>query len=206
MFSLDNNNFLTNPIVDIQKYYFYKFDVSHPSMLNSYLDISTSPNFNVFTEEKEVGLTEPGNPGAFVRIRLGYGANIGEQERKDVNFTSYYYFLTSSTTDTEGSYLRIIDDPLAGRKEVAYTTDTKIVYKLQDVPQYDGTGDIAYTGRSVGKIHSIKLDNLGSGYEKLPTIKGVVPADGFKAVVTAVRDATTNKILSIDIVSPGQIF
>ena len=121
LFSLDNNSFLTNPIVDIQKYYFYKFDVSHPSMLNSYLDISTSPNFNVFTEEKEVGLTEPGNPGAFVRIRLGYGANIGEQERKDVNFTSYYYFLTSSTTDTEGSYLRIIDDPLAGRKEVAYT-------------------------------------------------------------------------------------
>ena len=204
LFSLDNNSFLTNPIVDIQKYYFYKFDVSHPSMLNSYLDISTSPNFNVFTEEKEVGLTEPGNPGAFVRIRLGYGANIGEQERKDVNFTSYYYFLTSSTTDTEGSYLRIIDDPLAGRKEVAYTTDTKVVYKLQDVPQYDGTGDIAYTGRSVGKIHSIKLDNLGSGYEKLPTIKGVVPADGYKAVVTAVRDATTNKIISIDIVSPGQ--
>ena len=83
-------------------------------------------------------------------------------------------------------------------------TDTKVVYKLQDVPQYDGTGDIAYTGRSVGKIHSIKLDNLGSGYEKLPTIQGVVPADGYKAVVTAVRDATTNKIISIDIVSPGQ--
>ena len=79
--------------------------------------------------------------------------------------------MTSSTTDTEGSYLRIIDDPLAGRKEVAYTTDTKVVYKLQDVPQYDGTGDIAYTGRSVGKIHSIKLDNLGSGYEKLPLLR-----------------------------------
>ena len=32
----------------------------------------------------------------------------------------------------------------------------------------------------------------------------MVPADGYKAVVTAVRDATTNKIISIDIVSPGQ--
>ena len=204
LFSTDNTSFLTNPIVDIQKYYFYKFDVSHPSMLNSYLDISTSPNFNVFTEEKEVGLNEPGNAGAFVRIRLGYGANIGEQTRKDVNFTSYYYFLTSSTTDTEGSYLRIVDDPLSGRKEVAYTTDKKVVYKLSDVPQYDGTGEIRYTGRSVGKIHSIKLDNLGSEYDKLPIIKGVVPADGYKAVVTAIRDIATNNIISIDIVTPGQ--
>ena len=32
----------------------------------------------------------------------------------------------------------------------------------------------------------------------------MVPADGYKAVVTAVRDATTNKIISIDIVLPGQ--
>ena len=52
-------------------------------MLGSYLDISTSANYNVFTEEKEVGLNEPGNAGAFVRIRLGYGANIGEQTRKN---------------------------------------------------------------------------------------------------------------------------
>ena len=54
-------------------------------MLNSYLDISTSPNFTVFTEEKETGLTEPGNSGAFVKIRLGYGPNIGEKSRQDVN-------------------------------------------------------------------------------------------------------------------------
>ena len=204
LFSLDNTNFDTNPVVDIQKYYFYKFDVSHPSMLNSYLDISTSPNFNVFTEEKEVGLTEPGNPGAFVRIRLGYGANIGEKTRKDVNFTSYYYFLTNSSTDTEGSFLRVIDDPLSGRKSVTYTTDTKVVYGLDEVPQYDGSGDINYTGRSVGKISSITLDNLGSNYKKLPIIKGVVPADGYKAEVTAVRNATTNEIEAITISDPGQ--
>ena len=72
-------------------------------MLGSYLDVSTSANYNVFTEEKEVGLTEPGNPGAFVRIRLGHGANIGDVKRKEVNYTTYYYFLTSSDTDTGGS-------------------------------------------------------------------------------------------------------
>ena len=54
-------------------------------MLSSYLDISTSSNFNVFTEEKEVGLAEPGNAGSFVRIRLGYGANIGDIKRKKAN-------------------------------------------------------------------------------------------------------------------------
>ena len=204
LFSLDNTNFVTNPVVDIQKYYFYKFDVSHPSMLNSYLDISTSPNFNVFTEEKEVGLTEPGNPGAFVRIRLGYGADIGEKTRKDVNFTSYYYFLTSSNTDTEGSFLRVVDDPLSGRKRVTYTSDTKVVYEVRDIPQYDGSGDINYTGRSVGKIASIKLDNLGSGYTKLPIIKGVVPAEGYKAVATAVRNSSTNEIEQILISDNGR--
>ena len=204
LFSLDNNNFITNPVVDIQKYYFYKFDVSHPSMLNSYLDISTSPNFNVFTEEKEVGLTEPGNPGAYVRIRLGYGADIGEKTRKDVNFTSYYYFLTNSSTDTEGSFLRVIDDPLSGRKRVTYTSDTKVVYEIENIPQYDGSGDINYTGRSVGKIASVKLDNLGSGYTQMPVIKGVVPADSCKAQVTAVRNASTNAIEAITIDNPGQ--
>lgn len=204
LFSIDQSNFLTNPVVNIQKYYSYKFDVSHPSMLNSYLDISTSPNFNVFTEEKETGLAEPGSPGAFVKIRLGYGPNIGERTRQDVNFTSYYYFLTNSSTDTEGSFLRIIDDPLAGRKEVKFTTPTKLVYSIAEDPQYDGSGDIRYTGKSIGKIASISLDNLGNDYDKLPLIKGVVPAVGYKATVDVVRDSATNKIVQIDIIDPGQ--
>lgn len=204
LFSLDQNNFETNPVVDIQKYYFYRFDTSHPSMLGSYLDVSTSANYNVFTEEKEVGLTEPGNPGAFVRIRLGYGANIGDVKRKEVNYTTYYYFLTSSDTDTGGSYLRVVDDPLAGVKNVVFTTDTKFVYGIDSPPQYDGTGDIRYTGRSVGKIASISLSNLGENYESLPTIKGVVPAPGFRAEVKAVRDASTNSITSVDIDFAGQ--
>ncbi|AOV58590.1 structural protein [Synechococcus phage S-CAM3] len=203
-FSLDNVNFLTNPIVDVQKYYFYKFDTSHPSMLSSYLDISTSSNFNVFTEEKEVGLAEPGNPGSFVRIRLGYGANIGNVKRQEVNFTTYYYFLTSSNTDTGGSFLRIKNDPLAGRKTVVYTTDKKLVYNLTDVPQYDGYGNIRYTGKSIGKIASISLDNLGDNYNSMPVIKGVVPAQGFRANIEAIRDASKNNISELSIVDSGK--
>ena len=204
LFSLDNTNFLTNPIVDIQKYYFYKFDTSHPSMLGSYLDISTSSNYNVFTEEKEVGLAEPGNAGSFVRIRLGYGANIGDIKRKNVNYTTYYYFLTNSSTNTNSSFLRVKEDPLAGRKRVVFTTDTKFVYSLDDVPQYDGSGNIQYKGRSVGKIASIVLDNLGENYKSLPSVEGVVPAAGYKADVKAVRDASSNSITKIDIDFAGQ--
>ena len=203
-FSLDNLNFLTNPIVDIQKYYFYRFDTSHPSMLGSYLDVSTSANFNVFTEEKEVGLAEPGNPGSYVRIRLGYGANIGDVKRQEVNFTTYYYFLTSSETDTGGSFLRVKDDPLAGRKTVVYTTDKKLVYNLSDVPQYDGTGDIRYTGRSIGKIASVVLDKLGNNYGSLPVIEGVVPAVGYRAEIDAVRDASSNTVNELTITYAGK--
>lgn len=204
LFSLDNTNFDTNPIVDIQKYYFYKFDTSHPSMVGSYLDISTSANYNVFTEEKEVGLAEPGNAGAFVRIRLGYGANIGDVKRKNVNYTTYYYFLTNSSTNTGGSYLRVKDDPLAGRKRVVFTTSNKFVYSLDDVPQYDGSGNIKYTGRSVGKISSIVLDNLGENYKSLPKVKGIVPALGYKADVKAIRDSSTNTISELKIDFAGQ--
>lgn len=203
-FSLDNTNFLTNPIVDIQKYYFYKFDTSHPSMSGSYLDISTSANYNVFTEEKEVGLSEPGYPGSFVRIRLGYGANIGGAKRKEVNYTTYYYFLTSSETDTGGSYLRVKDDPLAGLKNIVYTTNNKFVYNINDVPQYDGSGNIRYTGRSVGKIASISLDNLGENYKSLPVISGVVPAVGYRAEIECVRNASNGSVQEIIINYPGK--
>ena len=203
-FSPDNTNFETNPVLQIQKFYFYKFDTSHPSMLGSYLDISTSPNYNIFTEEKEVGLIEPGNIGAEVKIRLGYGPNIGNIKRKTVNFISYYYFLTTEDIDTGGSYLSVREDPLAGDKNIIYTTDSKFVYQVGGVPQYDGTGGMRYSGRSIGKIASIALDNLGSNYRSLPIIKGVVPATGFKATVEASRNILSNKITELTITDPGQ--
>ena len=203
-FSPDNSNFETNPVLQIQKYYFYKFDTSHPSMLGSYLDISTSPNYNIFTEEKEVNLIEPGNQGANIRIRLGYGPNIGDIKRKAVNFISYYYFLTTEDIDTGGSYLKVQEDPLAGNKTIIYRTPDKFVYNLSSIPQYDGSGMMRYTGKSVGKIATVTLDNLGFGYKSLPSVKGVVPAPGYKAEVIAVRNIVSGKITELTISNSGQ--
>ena len=202
-FSPDNTNFETNPVLQIQKYYFYKFDTSHPSMLGSYLDISTSPNYNIFTEEKEVSLIEPGNTGSNIRIRLGYGPNIGDIKRKAVNFISYYYFLTTEDIDTGGSYLSVNEDPLAGNKTITYTTPDKFVYNLDSVPQYDGTGDMRYTGKSIGKIATVTLDNLGFGYKTLPIIKGVVPANDNKAQINAIRNIVTGKITELSLLNGG---
>ena len=203
-FSPDNSNFETNPVLQIQKYYFYKFDTSHPSMLGSYLDISTSPNYNIFTEEKEVNLIEPGNQGANIRIRLGYGPNIGDTKRKAVNFISYYYFLTTEDIDTGGSYLKVQEDPLAGNKTIIYRTPDKFVYNLSSIPQYDGSGMMRYTGKSVGKIATVTLDNLGFGYKSLPSVKGIVPAPGYKAEVIAVRNIVSGKITELTISNSGQ--
>ncbi len=202
-FSPDNTNFETNPVLQIQKYYFYKFDTSHPSMLGSYLDISTSPNYNIFTEEKEVSLIEPGNNGANIRIRLGYGPNIGDIKRKAVNFISYYYFLTTEDIDTGGSYLKVQEDPLAGNKTIIYRTDNKFVYNLNAVPQYDGSGLMRYTGKSIGKIAAVTLDNLGFGYKSLPVVKGVVPAPSHKAEVLAIRNIVSGRITELSLVNGG---
>jgi hypothetical protein len=203
-FSSDNINYSVNPIIDIQKYYTYKFDTSHPSMVGEYFDVSPSKNFNVIAPEKEVSLVEPGNPGAFVKIRIGYGANIGSIESQESSYNFYYYFLSSPDIQTEQSYLRIKDDPLSGVKQIVYTSQNKFVYSLDDVPQYDGSGSIQYVGRSVGKIASIILDNLGSDYTSIPVVSGIVPASGFKAVIQCVRDISTNRIIRLDIIDPGQ--
>ena len=77
---------------------------------------------------------------------------------------------------------------VSGDNTIIYTTDNKFVYNLDGVPQYDGTGDIRYRGRSVGKIASVALDNLGSDYISMPRIKGVVPAPEYKAEIECIRD------------------
>lgn len=203
-FSKDNVNYVINPIIVIQKYYSYKFDTSHPSMAGEYFDISPSKNFNVITKEKEVSLVESGNPGSYVRIILGYGPNIGTTVREDTNYNVYYYFLSSSEVETNQSYLKVVDDPLSGNKEIIYTSNSKFAYSLEEEPQYDGSGSMRYIGRSVGKISSITLDNLGSNYQSLPVVEGIVPAPGYKAVIECVRDLSTGNITNLEIIDTGK--
>ena len=209
-FSKDNITFNINPIIDIQKYYKYTFDTSHFSMLDTYLDFSSSVNYNIFTQEKETSGISPGNAGSYLSIKLGFGPAISTntyQERRAINFQNYFYFIkVSPNVDTSGSYLRIIDDPLTGLKEVVYNTDTKIVYRLNNSPAYDGSGDMSYITSSrlaIGNIHSLKIVNTGEGYTNIPIISGVSPTVTNEAFVDPVWDPVEQKVINFTILDQG---
>ena len=209
-FSTDNVNFTVNPIIDIQKYYRYTFDVSHISMRETFLDFSASANYNLFTEEKETSGIAPGNAGSFVTIKLGFGSatyNNAYDQQQDVNFQNYFYFIrVSPDVDTSGSYLRIIDDPLAGPKVINYVTDTKFVYSLDTTPAYDGSGSMTYITSSplaVGSISSLRVVNNGENYNLIPTVKGILPSSEFEADVNPVYDPIGQKVIGFEIISGG---
>jgi hypothetical protein len=209
-FSKDNINFQSNPIVEIQKYYKYRFDVSHFSMSDTYLDFSTSANYNIFTEEKEVSNIFPGNPGSFISIKLGFGPNISTntfQQKKPINFTNYFYFIKVSDVNTQNSFLSVVDDPLTGEKEIIYSTDKRFVYQLDRTPEYDGTGIIKYTTSSksaIGEIQSVSIENFGENYSRVPIVYGVDIAQEYEAIVNVNYDAVDKKIKSITIVDGGK--
>ena len=209
-FSKDNINFKANPVVQIQKYYKYKFDVSHFSMLDTYLDFSSSLNYNVFTEEKFVSSVPPGNPGSYLTIKLGFGPNISTnsfEQKKPVNFTNYFYFIKVSDVNTQNSYLQVVDDPLTGEKDVIYSTDTRFVYNLAKVPEYDGTGQINYTTSSkfaIGKINSVVVENFGENYKRVPTVYGVDVAQEYEATISVTYDSIEKKIKSITVIDGGK--
>lgn len=206
-----NNVELINPIIEIQKYYQYIFDTSHFSMIGSYLDFSTSKNYNIYTGEKEVSPVEPGNPGSFVKIKIGF--SVGDKgdtgfvrEKVKTDFSTYYYFIVTPDVNTDQSYLKVVDDPLSGIKELIYTTADAFVYNLDKTPQYDGTGVITYTTTStsaIGKINSVTVDNLGQDYALSPIVEGVLPSPSNESILDCVFDASTQQIVSVSIVSPG---
>ena len=209
-FSSDNVNFNINPIIDIQKYYKYTFNTSHFSMIDTYLDFSSSANYNIFTEEKETSGIAPGNAGSYLSIKLGFGPAISTnsyQERRAINFQNYFYFIkVSPNVDTSGSYLRIIDDPLTGIKDVIYNTDTKFVYSLGQLPAYDGSGTMSYITSSrlaVGKIHSVDIVNTGEGYHLIPTVYGVSPTVSNEALVDPIWDPIEQKVIGFEIINQG---
>ncbi len=211
-FSKDNIIFEANPVVQIQKYYKYKFDVSHFSMLDTYLDFSSSLNYNIFTEEKFVSSVPPGNPGSFLTIKLGFGPNISNNtfdQKKPINFTNYFYFIKVSDVNTQNSYLQVVDDPLTGEKNVIYSTDTRFVYNLDKTPEYDGTGQINYTTSSkfaVGKINDVIVENFGENYKFIPTVYGIDVAQEYEAIINLTYDSVERKIKSIEVVDGGRYY
>jgi hypothetical protein len=210
-FSKDNSLFVANPIVKIQKYYKYTFDVSHFSMNDTFLDFSASSNYNIFTEEKDVSPVSPGSPGSFVSIKLGFGPNITTnafENKQPVNFTNYFYFIkVSPDVNTQNSFLQVVDDPLTGEKEVIYSTEDKFVYSLTEIPEYDGSGIIKYDTTSefsVGKINTISIRNFGENYKKIPTIIGVSVADENKAILKVFYNPDEKNISSVSVINGGK--
>ena len=203
----DETNFVENPIIELQKYYSYKFDTSHPSMADTVFDFSSSSNYNIFTPEKVVSVNAPGTAGSFVSVKFGFGPNIVgiTQEAQDVPFQNYYYFVSGPNVISSGEgYFKIIDDPLSGTKLVDFITPNKFVYLLDSIPQYDGSGDISYTTTStspVGRINSVGIIATGSAYTKLPIVKGVPVAD--PATYNLVVDTSSGSITGVEKISGG---
>ena len=199
-----------NADIRIQKYYRYLFDTSHVSMNGIFLDFSASRTGSIFTEEKEVSGIQPGNPGSYVAITLGFGPNIvgSPQRRFPVNFDTYYYFIkASSDVNTDNAALKVIDDPLTGPKTVLFATSNKFAYEIPQTPDYIGTGDIVYTTNSPfaqGKIYSTKLTNLGSDYKRLPILEGCFVTNDNAAVIETKFDTITGSISSVTITDVGK--
>jgi hypothetical protein len=211
-FSKDTeDNLVTNPVINIQKYYKYKFDTSHFSMVNTFLDFSSSSNYNIFTEEKFVSPISPGNNGSFVNIKLGFGPSIASntfQNKKRINFSNYFYFIkVSPNVNTNNSFLRVVEDPLNGEKVVTYTTNNKFVYLLDNTPEHDGSGEMTYSTTSefaVGKINKITVINKGDGYKKIPVVDGVLPSSVNECIVEPIYNFESKSVVGFKIINSGK--
>jgi hypothetical protein len=208
-FSYDNVNWKKNPIIPIQKYYKYKFDTSHPSLAGSFLEFSPSGNLNILTSEVERSLAIPGFSNSYIALKIGFGANISTNnftDKKNTEFTNYYYYDKNSVIDSEKSYLRLIEDPLQGEHKVIYTTPTEMVYEVSNYPQYSGYGTISYTTTSttaIGSINSVKIINSGSNMSSIPFVNGVRPSSFTECVVDVEWNPDTKSIIGLSIVNRG---
>lgn len=209
-FSYDNISWTRNPIINIQKYYRYKFDTSHYTLRGSFLEFSSSANFNIITTESVRNNILPGNAGSYVTLKIGYGAALDNNtytSKVSSEFNTYFYFDKNSIIDSDKSYIRVYEDPLQGRKTVVFVTPTKFVYEMDTVPAYDGSGNISYTTTAIlskGEINSIRISNQGSNFLYLPSVKGVVPSSGNECLATVNWNETFKNISSITINYAGR--
>ena len=202
-FSEDNVEYTPNPNINIQEFYKYKFDTSHYSLTGTYFDLSPSKNYNIITLEKQESTILPGNPGAFIDVKFGFGSRLisnNYDQKVGTDFTNFYYFDKNGIVNSDGKYLKIITDPLQGTKTVNYVTPNRFVYDISSVPLWDGSGTINYTTTgqfAVGEINTFKITNLGLNYKKVPIISGVDPNSNFKAKATVLFDSVTNTIVGV---------
>lgn len=214
-FSKNTNNgpWIKNPILEIQKYYKYRFITNHPSLAGSFLEFSPSRNRNIITTESVRGNVIPGSGtenSSFIDIKLGFGDASPTNtytEKKNIDFTNYYYYDKSEIIDSDNSYLLAVDDPLQGEKIVNYVSEKSFAYSLDRNPEYDGSGSFVYTTSSlfaIGEIDKIFVSNSGKSYKKLPTVFGVRPNPTFECITNVNYDSINKKIVSISIDRAGK--
>lgn len=208
-FSEDNANFVPNPNINIQEFYKYVFDTSHSSLTGTFFDLSPSKNYNLKTEEKIVSNILPGNTGSFTEVKFGFGPRLQSnsyQNKVGTDFTNYYYFDKNNVVNSEGSFFKIITDPLQGAKRVTYVTPNRFVYDLQSVPLWDGSGQVTYTTNgqfAIGEINTIDVINLGVNYKKVPVVVGADLTQQYRASATVLFDISTNTITEVRVDNKG---
>lgn len=209
-FSKDNINFVTNPIIEIQNKYRYRFNTSHFSMIDTYLDFSPSINKNIITLEKIISNNVPGSVNSYIDLKFGYGLGFNLNNfntLKNSDYLKYYYYVNGDDrVNTENSYLNLIQDPLEGRKNITFVTDKEFVYNIDKKPQYDGSGVIKYSTTSnfaIGKIKNISIASTGQGYKKIPRCPGVLPTPSNESIVDVIYDSNQQTITSIKVLDQG---
>ena len=203
---------LPNPIIDVQKYYRYKFITSDTSLAGSFLEFSPSKNKNIITTESIRGNSLPGSGdenSSFISMRFGFGdaSPANNYDKKvAVDFTNFYYYDKSEIIKSDDSYLSLIDDPLQGEKTVTYVSPYSFAYDLNRIPEYDGSGNYNYSTTSIfakGEINRVSITNTGKSYKKIPTTFGVLPSDENRCIPILNFDEDTKKIVSISIQFAG---
>jgi len=207
-----NGPWLKNPIINIQKYYQYKFITSHPSLSGSFLEFSPSINKNIVTTESVKGIDIPGSGSAntsYITVKFGFGditPSNNFNTKKNLDFVNYYYYDKAEIINSDNSYLSVIEDPLQGNKIVNYVSPYSFAYSLNKSPEYDGSGIYNYTTSSVfatGKIDKISITNSGKNYKKLPVIEGCRVSSEFECIPEINWDDTDKRIISVSVARPG---
>jgi len=208
-FSEDNVSFTPNPNINIQEFYKYVFDTSHSSLTGTYFDLSPSKSFNLITQEKTTSIVLPGNTGSYTEVKFGFGSRLAQNNytiKKGTKFLNFYYFDKNEIVNSDGAFLKIINDPLQGTKTLNYVTPNRFVYDVPYAPLWDGSGTINYTTSgqfAIGEIDNVKIVNLGENYKKIPLIVGVDPTLNYRGSATVLFDDATKTIQSVRIDNIG---
>lgn len=222
------NVWVTNPIINVQKYYQYKFNTSSTTLLGSFLEFSPTKNKNILTVESSRSAALPGTPGSYISVTFGFGAFYYDDDlivdgelaidgdfivgpglvvaKQPSNYVYYYYYDKNGNIDSDDSYLKVVDDPLQGIKKVVYTTPSSFVYEMLERPEYDGSGFMEYTTTSktaIGSVYGVNIQNPGKNYKSVPTISSASVSASLESTVDAVWNSSTKTIDSVTFVSRG---